>query len=68
MTVQFDKVLCQWFVAIHSEEKPVTGPMTIEKAKSFYDKMKISDECTFSVDWLQNFKVCHGIRKLDVSG
>jgi hypothetical protein len=28
-----------------SEGKPVTGAMIIEKAKSFYDEMKITDKC-----------------------
>jgi hypothetical protein len=32
---------------MHSEGKPVTGPMVIEKAKSFYNEMKIPDS-TFS--------------------
>jgi hypothetical protein len=26
----------------------MTEPMIIEKAKSFYDEMKITDKCTFS--------------------
>jgi hypothetical protein len=37
-----------------SEGKPGTGPMTIEKAKSFDNEMKITDKCTFSESWLQN--------------
>ena len=45
---QFDKVLYKWFTAMHSEGKPVTGPMIIEKAKSFYDEMTITYKCTFS--------------------
>jgi len=32
----------------------MTGPTIIEKAKSFYDKMKITDKCTFSKDWMQH--------------
>lgn len=32
--------------------KPVTGPMMTEKAKSFYDEIKISDKFTFSESWL----------------
>ena len=32
----------------HSEGQPVTRPMIIDDAKSFYDKMKRSDKCTFS--------------------
>jgi hypothetical protein len=39
-----------------SEEKPVTGPMIIQKGKSFYDEMRITDKFTFSEGWLQNFK------------
>jgi hypothetical protein len=30
------------------EGKPVTGPLMIQKAKSFHNKMKITDKCTFS--------------------
>jgi hypothetical protein len=32
----------------HSEGQPVTRPMIIDDAKSFYDEMKISDKCAFS--------------------
>jgi hypothetical protein len=46
--VQSDKVLYEWFTAMHSKGKPVTGPMIIEKAKSLCDEMKITDKCTFS--------------------
>ena len=31
-----------------SEEKPVTGPLMIQNTKSFHNKMKITDKCTFS--------------------
>jgi hypothetical protein len=44
--VQLDKVLCKWFTAMHSEGKPVTGLMMIEKAKFFKDEMKITEKCT----------------------
>jgi len=65
---QLDKVLYRWFTTMRSEGKPVTGPMIIEKAKSLYDEMKVSEKCTFSEGWLRNFKQRHGIRKRDVSG
>jgi DDE superfamily endonuclease./Tc5 transposase DNA-binding domain./CENP-B N-terminal DNA-binding domain. len=65
---QLDKVLYTWFTTMRSEGKPVTGPLIIEKAKSFYDEMKITEKCTFSEGWLRNFKQRHGIRKRDVSG
>jgi len=45
--------LYKQFTALQSEGKPMTGPTIIEKAKSFYDKTKITDMCTFSEDWMQ---------------
>ena len=33
--------VCNWFLAMCCEGKPVTGPMVTKKAKCFYDKMKI---------------------------
>jgi hypothetical protein len=45
---QLDKVLCKWFTAMHSEGNLVNGPRIIEKAKSFYEEMNITDMCTFS--------------------
>ena len=36
--LQLGKVLYLWFTAVHSEGKPVTGPVIIEKAKSFIMK------------------------------
>jgi hypothetical protein len=34
--------------------KPITGPLIIDRAKSYYDGMKIPDKCTFSEGWLKN--------------
>jgi hypothetical protein len=39
------------------EKKSVMGLVIVEKAKSFYDEMKLTDKCTLSKGWLQNFKV-----------
>jgi hypothetical protein len=39
---------------MQSEGKPTTGPTIIEKAKSLYEQMKITDKCTFFEDWMQN--------------
>jgi hypothetical protein len=36
-------MLYKWFIAVHSERKPITGPMIIGKAMSFYDEMKMTD-------------------------
>jgi len=48
---QLDKVLYNWFTAMHSIGKPLTGPMIIEKAKIVYDEMRA--KCTFSDGGLQ---------------
>jgi hypothetical protein len=44
---QVDIVLYKRFTAMCSKGKPVTGPMIIEKFKSFYDEMKITDTVHF---------------------
>lgn len=36
------------FTAVRSEGNPVTGPLIIDKLKSFQDEMKITDKFTFS--------------------
>jgi hypothetical protein len=41
---------------MHSEGKPMTGAMITEKAKSFYDEMRITDNSTFFDGWLQSIK------------
>jgi hypothetical protein len=33
---------------MHSERKPVIGPIIFEELKYLYDEMKITDRCTFS--------------------
>jgi len=40
------------FATMRSEGKPVTGPVIVEKSKSFYDEIKITDKRTFYEDWL----------------
>jgi hypothetical protein len=41
---------------MHFEEMPMTGPMVIKRAESFYDEVEITDKCAFSEGKLQNFK------------
>ncbi|XP_037659571.1 jerky protein homolog [Choloepus didactylus] len=63
-----DRVLYEWFLAQRSEGVPVSGPMLIEKAKDFYEQMRLTEPCVFSGGWLWRFKARHGIKKLDASG
>lgn len=63
-----DSALYKWFSLKRSEGAAISGPMLIEKGKDFYEKMKLTEPCTFSEGWLTRFKDRHGIRKLDVSG
>ena len=45
---QLDKALCKWFMTMPSTTNSINGLMKIEKAKSFYDKKKLTAKCTFT--------------------
>jgi len=53
--VQLGKVLCKWLTEMCSEGRHVTALTIIEKCKSFYGEMKITDWCTFSGDSNKNY-------------
>jgi hypothetical protein len=40
---------------MHSKGTSITGPIIIGKGKSFYDKIKITDKCTFSEGSNKNY-------------
>ncbi|KAM5280713.1 jerky protein homolog [Ctenodactylus gundi] len=63
-----DRVLYEWFLVQRAEGIPVSGPMLIEKAKDFYEQMRLTEPCVFSGGWLWRFKARHGIRKLHACG
>lgn len=65
---KLDSVLYEWFVLQRSKGAPLSGPILIERAKDFYRKMELTEECAFSDGWLAKFKKRHAIRKLDISG
>ncbi|KAJ8885317.1 hypothetical protein PR048_011514 [Dryococelus australis] len=44
------------------------GPIFSAKGKEFYEKLKLTVQCTSPEGWLTRFKNRHRIRKLDVSG
>jgi hypothetical protein len=46
--VQVNKMLYKWFTAVHSKGKNITWLKIIERVHSFYDVMKLTDQCTFS--------------------
>jgi hypothetical protein len=54
--MQLDKVLYKWLTEMHFEGIPMTGPMVIKRAESFYNEMEITDGCEFFEGELQNFK------------
>ncbi|XP_004697687.1 jerky protein homolog [Echinops telfairi] len=62
-----DRVLYEWFLVKRAEGVPVSGPMLIEKAKGFYEQMRLTEPCVFSGGWLWRFKARHGIKKLDAA-
>jgi hypothetical protein len=53
--VQLDRALYRWFTAVRSKGKPMTGPVIIKKAKSFYDEMEVTDKYTFSKGGNKNY-------------
>ena len=65
---QQDKVLLEWFALKWSEGATISGPMLVEKAKSFYNHMGLTDQYAFSDGWLACFKLWHGMQQLDISG
>jgi hypothetical protein len=44
---QLGKVSYKGFTAMHSDGKPMTGLIIVEKAKYFYDEVKIMHKSTF---------------------
>jgi hypothetical protein len=46
--MQLDKVLHMWCTEMRNEGKPMTVPIISEKVASFLDKMKITNNYTFS--------------------
>lgn len=65
---ELDKILYQWFLLKREEGVPISGPLLMEKARDFSERLNISTECKFSNGWLSCFKKRHGIRKLEISG
>jgi hypothetical protein len=61
-------VLFEWFRQRRSEGVPVSGLLLIQQAKKVHNDLKINKTCNYSQGWLHHFKLCHGIRKLSVSG
>jgi hypothetical protein len=46
----------KWLTEVHFEGIPMTGPMVIKRAESFYDEVGNNCKCAFSEGELQNFK------------
>jgi len=51
-SAQLNKELYKCYITMHSKGKPMTGPVIIQTATSFYGEMKITDRCKFCVGWL----------------
>ena len=55
--VQLDQVPYKWFITKCTKWKPLIGSMITEKAKYFYDEMKITDKCTPCEGWQLILKI-----------
>jgi hypothetical protein len=65
--IDLDIVVYEWFRQRRSEGIPISGPMLMEKAKSYHEELKIEGDCDYSTGWLQKFKNRRGIRCLKIS-
>ncbi|CAM1325478.1 Uncharacterised protein r2_g3438 [Pycnogonum litorale] len=52
---ELESVLFQWFQQVRAKNVPVTGPLLIEKAKEFANRLKI-ENFRVSTGWLDRFK------------
>jgi hypothetical protein len=46
--IYLEKVVYEWFCQCRSEGIPISGPMLIEKAKSYHKELKIKGDCDYS--------------------
>ncbi|XP_022172011.1 jerky protein homolog-like [Myzus persicae] len=63
-----ESALFEWFKQKRIEGILISGPMVCEKAKWFYEHLKIEETFNASQGWLFRFKTRHGIRQLDIQG
>ena len=69
-TGQFDELensMLKWFTAMRDRNIPLSGTLLLEKAKSFADRLRITD-FKHSTGWLDRFKERHDISFKAVCG
>jgi hypothetical protein len=65
--IDLDKVVYKWFRQHRSEGIPFSGPLLMEKAKSYHEELKIEGDCDYSTGLLQKFKNRHGVCYSEIS-
>lgn len=65
---QLDTVMYQWFVKKCSQGITVSGSIITAKAIEMNNKLSGAPSFKASIAWLNKFKFCHGIRRLDIVG
>jgi hypothetical protein len=60
--IDLDKVVYESFLQRTSEGIPISGPMLMEKEKSYHKELKIEGDCDYSTGWSHKFKNRHEIR------
>lgn len=63
-----EEALYIWFRQNRNAGVPISGPMILEKAKFFHERLKIETECVYSRGWLDKFKNRYGIRCVNTPG
>ncbi|CAM1323339.1 TIGD4 (predicted) [Pycnogonum litorale] len=64
---ELESALFQWFQQVRAKNVPVTGPLLIEKAKEFANRLKI-ENFRVSTGWLDRFKDRYNIAFKTVAG
>ena len=65
---ELEEALFMWFTDVSVKGLPISDDMLIEKAKTFGEKLGVSDGFLYSKGWLDNFKKRHGIKKHVLDG
>ena len=63
-----DTALYVWFSQERSQGQLVSDPLLCEKALLFNEGLNGDASFKASSGWLRDFKLCHGIREVEVQG
>ncbi|XP_067139686.1 jerky protein homolog-like [Centruroides vittatus] len=63
-----DIAVYTWFMQVHSQGQPITGPLVCEKTLEMNKKLGGNADFKATAGWLKHFKSRHAIRELNIHG